>query len=300
MKFLLIIVLAFALLGPSTVFAQSQGMAVTATADQGSKIISVTGQTVSDITDVTFRVTSPSGNNVVAVAQVTPDSGGEFETMIEVGATWTEDGFYTIEAMQGTQNSLYVLELLVEITNGTTEETSVTESNLETGIYTPIEPNVTSNSIEIKIPSGASDPDAPYFWVQSTTGITTGDVTIPQGDLITWHNGDSAFHTVTSVTSSGELDGVFDSGFFTVGKSYTRQFDDVGVFHYFCSLHPWMTGIVTVEGDEPIPTSAPEPTKKIPDWVKNIFGWYAQDQISEEEIINALQYLISEGTLKVD
>ena len=127
MKFLLIIVLAFALLGPSTVFAQSQGMAVTATADQGSKIISVTGQTVSDITDVTFRVTSPSGNNVVAVAQVTPDSGGEFETMIEVGATWTEDGFYTIEAMQGTQNSLYVLELLVEITNGTTEETSVTE-----------------------------------------------------------------------------------------------------------------------------------------------------------------------------
>ena len=68
-------------------FAQSQGMTITATADKGSDTITVTGQTISDITDVTFRVTSPSGNNVVAVGQISPDDNGEFATEFKVGPT---------------------------------------------------------------------------------------------------------------------------------------------------------------------------------------------------------------------
>jgi hypothetical protein len=99
---------------------------------------------------------------------------------------------------------------------------------------------------DIKIPSGASDPGAPYFWSESSTGVTTGEITVYPRDSITWHNGDTAFHTVTSVTQSGEEDGTFDSGFFTAGESYTRQFDDLGDFYYYCSLHPWMNGIVHV------------------------------------------------------
>jgi len=43
-----------------------------------------------------------------------------------------------------------------------------------------------------------------------------------------------------------------------------------------------------------------ELTQKIPDWVKNIFGWYAQDQVSEDELLNAIKYLINEGILVVD
>ena len=54
------------------VFAQSQGMAITATADKGSDTITVTGKTISHLTDVTFTVTTPSGNNVVIVDQVSP------------------------------------------------------------------------------------------------------------------------------------------------------------------------------------------------------------------------------------
>ena len=104
-------------------FAQSQGMTITATADKGSDTITVTGKTISNLTDVTFRVTSPSGNNVVAIGQVSPDDNGEFATEFKVGPTWAEDGFYTITAMQAiTQNSLYTLEVLVEVTNGMVEE----------------------------------------------------------------------------------------------------------------------------------------------------------------------------------
>ena len=40
-------------------------------------------------------------------------------------------------------------------------------------------------------------------------------------------------------------------------------------------------------------------TSKIPDWVKNIFVWYSQDQVSEDELLNAIKYLITEGILVI-
>ena len=107
---------------------------------------------------------------------------------------------------------------------------------------------------EIKIPTGASDPGAPFFWSEKSTGVTTGIITVSPGDSVTWQNADTAFHTVTSISQAGDdvlptkddEDGVFDSGFFTAGESYTRDFDDLGDFYYYCSLHPWMNGAVHV------------------------------------------------------
>jgi hypothetical protein len=43
-----------------------------------------------------------------------------------------------------------------------------------------------------------------------------------------------------------------------------------------------------------------ELTQKVPSWVKNIFGWYAADQVSETELLNAIKYLINEKILVVD
>jgi len=112
-----------------------------------------------------------------------------------------------------------------------------------------------AETYDIKIPTGASDPGAPFFWSETSTGVTTGIITISPGDSVTWHNADTAFHTITSVSADSyetgkfEVDGVFDSGFFTAGESYTRQFDDLGNFYYYCSLHPWMNGIVYVVKD---------------------------------------------------
>ena len=110
------------------------------------------------------------------------------------------------------------------------------------------------STYEIKIPTGSSDPGAPFFWSEKSTGVTTGIITIFSGDSVTWHNADTAFHTITSVSQTGENalpiqddeDGVFDSGFFTAGESYTRDFNDLGDFYYYCSLHPWMNGVVHV------------------------------------------------------
>ena len=103
-----------------------------------------------------------------------------------------------------------------------------------------------AENYEIKIPSAASSPNAPYFWSETSTGVTTGEITVFPGDSVTWYNADSALHTITSVSQSGEVDGIFDSGVFTAGKSYTLQFDDLGDFYYYCVLHEWMNGVVHV------------------------------------------------------
>ena len=110
-----------------------------------------------------------------------------------------------------------------------------------------------AENYEIKIPSGASDENYSYFWSQKDTGVTTGIITVFPGDSVTWSNADTAFHTITSIDPTGEQtpapddeNGLFDSGFFTAGKSYTHQFNDLGDFYYYCTLHPWMNGVVHV------------------------------------------------------
>ena len=71
------------------VFAQqNQGMSIIATADKGSDTITVIGKTVSNITDVTFRVTSPSGNTVVEIDQIKPDNDGNFVKEFNIGPKW--------------------------------------------------------------------------------------------------------------------------------------------------------------------------------------------------------------------
>ena len=118
-------------------FAQETGMSVSAMASEGSDTIAVSGHTMSQITDITFTVISPS-LNVISVGQLTPDANGDFATEFKVNPMWKENGFYTIKVEQSPHgSSLYKASLRVEIINGMTSETDVTESNLETGFFEP-------------------------------------------------------------------------------------------------------------------------------------------------------------------
>jgi predicted secreted protein with PEFG-CTERM motif len=109
------------------VFAKDAGMSLTATAQEGGNIITINGETTSTITDVTLRVISPNGSNVVAVDQLTP-MNGEFSTEFNV-SNWSQDGMYEIKANQGT-SLLYSITVNVEVIGGVTAETSTTESSL--------------------------------------------------------------------------------------------------------------------------------------------------------------------------
>ena len=41
-------------------------------------------------------------------------------------------------------------------------------------------------------------------------------------------------------------------------------------------------------------------SSKIPNWVKDIFGWYYLDKISEDEVISAIKYLVTKNIIKLD
>ncbi len=70
-------------------------------------------------------------------------------------------------------------------------------------------------------------------------------VTVSAGEEITWSNDDTAAHTVTS-GAPGAPDGLFDSSLFMAGGTFSVTLDEAGEYPYFCMVHPWMTGIITV------------------------------------------------------
>lgn len=71
------------------------------------------------------------------------------------------------------------------------------------------------------------------------------NVSVSVGEEITWSNDDSAAHTVTSGLP-GAPDGIFDSSLFMAGGTFSVTLDEPGEYPYYCMVHPWMTGIITV------------------------------------------------------
>lgn len=65
-------------------------------------------------------------------------------------------------------------------------------------------------------------------------------ITVPLGTTVRWTNMGAVNHTVTSDTA------LFDSGVMQPGDIFTFTFDTVGSFGYLCTIHPEMTGTVTV------------------------------------------------------
>ena len=65
-------------------------------------------------------------------------------------------------------------------------------------------------------------------------------ITVKPGTTVTWTNEDDAPHTIAS---SAKL---FKSKALDTGDKFSFTFTTPGTFAYFCSLHPQMTGTVTV------------------------------------------------------
>jgi predicted secreted protein with PEFG-CTERM motif len=73
------------------------------------------------------------------------------------------------------------------------------------------------------------------------------EVTVDVGGVVTWSNDDTAAHTVTGGSAADGPSGVFDSSLFMAGTTFSHKFEAVGEYPYFCMVHPWMEGIVTVQ-----------------------------------------------------
>ena len=170
-------------------FAKDAGMSLTAVAEEDGTIISLSGETTSNITDVTLRVISPNGSNVVAVDQLTPDANGEFSTQFNV-SNWTQDGMYEIKANQGT-SLLYSITVSVDVNGGMTVETSTTQSSIVDNYTADDALEVTNSSTEsaggLSISANAME-GSDTIEITGQTSKTNQDVTFtvtsPNGNLV--------------------------------------------------------------------------------------------------------------------
>lgn len=102
---------------------------------------------------------------------------------------------------------------------------------------------------EVQVAMGSSLPGCE----ETNECYTPYEVTVDVGGEVTWINDDAA-HTVTAgdvlVDSSAvglDYPNGFDSSLFMSGNTFSHKFEVAGTYPYFCTVHPWMTGIVHVE-----------------------------------------------------
>lgn len=107
----------------------------------------------------------------------------------------------------------------------------------------PVDESKFSNIVKISILTGAS--------VQGSKSYDPDSSTVPKDALVKWTNDDTAIHTATSGKSASDADygKLFDSGFINPGKSFSVPAEKLGTgaHSYFCQVHPFMTGTVTVQ-----------------------------------------------------
>lgn len=66
-------------------------------------------------------------------------------------------------------------------------------------------------------------------------------ITVKAGTTVAWLNADDTPHTVASSSK------LFKSKVLDTDGSFSFTFTTPGMYEYFCSLHPYMTGTVVVE-----------------------------------------------------
>ncbi len=73
-------------------------------------------------------------------------------------------------------------------------------------------------------------------------------ITIETGQTITWYNGDTISHTVTSGQDNDKDAGeAFDSNAIIPNQYFSVTFDDSGEYLYYCIYHPSMVGEIIVK-----------------------------------------------------
>lgn len=91
----------------------------------------------------------------------------------------------------------------------------------------------------VLIPNGNSDIANIGFYIPLNLEVTPGTSVI-------WVNDDSVLHTIQSQDDQGSIIGLFNSAPLTTGETFENTFDEIGVYNYYCSLHPWRVGTITV------------------------------------------------------
>ena len=91
----------------------------------------------------------------------------------------------------------------------------------------------------VSIVPGSSSPFNGEFYVPNI-------VTVSPNTSVTWTNQDTSSHTITSGDFTTGPSGQFDSGLVNTGATFTHQFTTPGTYAYYCTIFPFMSGMVNV------------------------------------------------------
>lgn len=100
--------------------------------------------------------------------------------------------------------------------------------------YTNVTGNTTGGT-----KGGSGGPGTNEVWIEGMA-FNPSTITVAAGTTITWTNKDLVPHTATSTT------GVFNSPSLSNGGSYSFMFTTIGIYPYYCAVHPSMTATVVV------------------------------------------------------
>jgi len=107
---------------------------------------------------------------------------------------------------------------------------------------TPTAPPPAPTASATPVPPTATPPPAAgtVTVVIQGFGFQPQQLEVDAGTTVTWVNKDPVAHDADS------SDGLWDSPYLEEGQSTSHTFSEPGKYLYFCSIHPYMQGIVTV------------------------------------------------------
>lgn len=89
-------------------------------------------------------------------------------------------------------------------------------------------------------------------------------ISLNVGEEYIWTNNHNLSHTITTGSPFSGPTGVFDSGLMLPGTSFRLIIDEVGQHEFFCLVHPWERGIITIGSSfEIVPSSNISPEQRI-------------------------------------
>jgi len=211
------------------------------------EVIKIFGRVLDDsIHEITIKIISPNGD-LVSIQQYPLDGLNNFRAEVTLRgsmAKWTGEYDIIVIAQNLTkQISVYMFG-----------EPKHDSYYVKSKTHYPSTKFTSTQKIEIT--TGSAIPGCE----ENFSCYYPFDALVQPGDTIIWYNIDSAVHTVTSGEPSFGNDGIFDSGLIISDGQFSRTFHQKGVYAYFCMIHPWMTGQVTVGNVDYYPDSIASPS----------------------------------------
>ena len=149
------------------------------------------------------------------------------------------------------------------------------------------------------------------------------EVSADIGSEIIWTNHTSESINITSGSPRNGPDGLFEVLLLNPGESFSYKYGEDSIERepftnkeWYSETHRNISGVVIIQigehshadgghGDDmkastAIANNDIEEIEKIPEWVKNIFTWFSLDQISEDEVLNSIKFLVNQGIIDLD